>query len=194
MQLTAQEIIDARNAQLREMLDESHNDLVTNLKWASETLSLPRVLESLFINSFLPFLNGTRQPTAEDNLTLNWTRLNIYPTSPFVVVDNMGRDLFVMPALYDTSTIATMSQSLGSKLDGFVNNYKTYSAHGQGNAFFNRNANTILKALDAGVNKETLTAIRDILKRYEAFSQNTADTKVAATAAPAAGGLMIEYD
>lgn len=72
---------------------------------------LKKIPEPVFREIFLPYFSGEKKPTEENPVMANWLGLVGGGTSEAEVVNTQGETLFVVPALYDSSTIPSGHKS-----------------------------------------------------------------------------------
>lgn len=199
-QLSAAELLQRQQQQnMLDNLNRANDTLVSRMGMAADFLTLPRVARSLFEREFLPFLLGLEKPTPQRNLNYNWLALGLYPGSPFAVVDDQtNEDLFIMPALYDSSVLkVATSTNPKDSMSYLVSNYQAYEAHGRGNAFLSQNMGRALAGVgvtqEAPQNTESLRQLREIFQRYAHLIPGAAAPTPQPTAAAQQGVDWIDY-
>lgn len=112
---------DAAEQEVRESIDFHFDALV--IKPNKEINKLP---ESIFVQVFLPFFCGEKSINDEKDILVKWVSIAGSPTKEVQIIDDNGDDLFVVPALMDSTIIDIKNDSQGQTFLSIIANYELH--------------------------------------------------------------------
>jgi hypothetical protein len=115
---------DFAKTQLINKITQSFNDLVVE-----PSKEISRLPESVFVGYFLPFFCGEKTQKENPKIFAEWISIAGSPVKEVQIVDDVNRDLFVVPGLMDSSVIDKLNDRGTSSLLSIFTNYELHKAH-----------------------------------------------------------------
>lgn len=174
--------------QAREDILNSFNAIVLNNDARN------RMPENVFRDFFLPYFIGERDINDANKPIARWVSFAGTPMAEVVIVDANDKELFVVPSLYDTSSVNTTKPEPGKTLAEMVTDYKLHNNYLPSVGFnylvgeMRRRLPELVKDLPEG---HTARRWHDILVRYNKIQPN--DT-LSSTVVNANAPEDLEYD
>ena len=79
--------------------------------------------EAIFVTQFLPIFNGSDSLRDANSTLVNWIAIAGSPFSEVSIIDHAGRELYKVPAMYDSSSIDP-TKRMRQTLADFISNYQ----------------------------------------------------------------------
>lgn len=105
-------------------LDKAYKGLVEDI--ADIQTRLP---EEVFVKHFLPFFAGKETVENRPTVISEWIGIAGTPGSEVRVVDQVGQELFIVPAIYDTSYLTFQRTGGGTDVDQLLDHARLISSN-----------------------------------------------------------------